>query len=172
MRRLRPTFRISQFNGRYFMSIPKKNLLFNRVVFVLLIMMRVSFFVIFPISFSCIVAQAQEGEGVQVGSEDKGKIVNRQGTEMGSIDENGNVLNISGILMGSADSEGRILNGNGIDVGKVTKEGNVMNQSETIIGSVNANGEIFNVSGYKMGEVKGENDLKRIGAAARLIILK
>jgi len=102
----------------------------------------------------------------------KAEIANRHGTEMGSVDGNGNVLNISGILMGSADKEGNIINANGIDVGKVTKEGYVLNQSETKLGSVNSTGEIFNVSGGKMGEVKGESDLNRIGAAARLIILK
>jgi hypothetical protein len=135
--------------------------------------------ILFLISVSGTDLKAQEdngaGEKTQENSAietNKGVIINRHGTEIGSIDENGNVLNISGILMGSVDSEGNILNGNGIDVGKVTKEGDVMNQSGTVLGSVNSNGEIFNVSGGKMGEVKGETNLNRIGAAARLIILK
>ena len=134
-------------------------------------------FLIISVSGTDLKAQEDNGAGETTQEKsaietNKGVIINRHGTEMGSIDESGNVLNISGILMGSVDSEGNILNGNGIDVGKVTKEGNVMNQSGNVLGSVNSNGEIFNVSGGKMGEVKGETDLNRIGAAGRLIILK
>ncbi len=129
-------------------------------------------FILLQVYSPYMAVHAQEIRAAETGPEGIKKIFNRHGTEMGSIDEKGNVLNISGILMGSVDSEGNILNGNGVDVGKVTSEGNVMNQSGTVLGSVNGNGEIFNVSGSKMGEVKGETDIKRTGAAARLIFLK
>jgi len=104
--------------------------------------------------------------------ENKGIIVNRYGTKIGSIDEAGNIYNISGTVLGSVDKDGDIFNFGKINIGKVTEEGKVMNQSGTVLGTVNNNGEIFNVSGLKMGEVKGENDLKRTGGAARVIVLK
>ena len=102
----------------------------------------------------------------------KGMIVNRYGTKIGSIDEEGNISNISGTVLGSVDKEGNIFNVSKINIGKVTQEGKVLNQSGTVRGTVNNNGEIFNVSGIRMGEVKGENDLKRAGAVARVILLK
>lgn len=105
-------------------------------------------------------------------AENKGMIVNRYGTQIGSIDEDGNIFNISGTVLGSVDKDGNIFNVSRINIGKVTEEGNVLNQSGTVLGTVNKNGEIFNVSGIRMGEVKGENDLKRAGAVARVILLR
>lgn len=105
-------------------------------------------------------------------NENKGMIINRHGTKIGSIDEDGNIYNISGTVLGSVDKDGNIFNVSKINIGKVTEEGKVMNQSGTVLGTVNTNGEIYNVSGLKMGEVKGENDLKRTGGVARVIVLK
>jgi len=116
-------------------------------------------------------AWAGEGDAAK-GDGNKGMIVNRHGTKMGSVDEDGNVYNISGTVLGSVDKDGNIFNISKINIGKVTQEGKVMNQSGTVLGTVNNKGEIFNVSGLRMGEVKGENDLKSTGAAARVIVLK
>ena len=115
---------------------------------------------------------AQETDTAEEGSADSLKIVNRYGNKLGSVDSQGNVLNISGILLGSVDNSGNIFNVSKINVGKVAADGSVLNQADTVLGSVNNKGEIFNVSGIKLGEVKGESDINRTGAAARLIIFK
>lgn len=127
--------------------------------------------VFFAILSAGITAGAGE-EGLAKEAENKGMIVNRYGTQIGSIDEDGNIFNISGTVLGSVDADGNIFNVSKINIGKVTGEGKVLNQSGTVLGTVNKNGEIFNVSGIRMGEVKGENDLKRAGAVARVILLR
>lgn len=114
---------------------------------------------------------AEENEGVK---EDLNKaiIVSSSGNELGSIDGKGNIAKTSGLIVGSVDDEGNIFNVSKINIGKVSSDGKVSNQSGTVLGSVNSDGDILNVSGTKVGAVKGEKDIKRIGAAARLMLLK
>lgn len=125
------------------------------------------FFAVLPAGMA-----AAEGDVAEKEDVSRGTIVNRYGTVMGSVDARGNIVNISGALLGTVDSEGNIFNVSKINIGKVTADGRIVNQSETFMGSVNNMGEIFNVSGRKLGEVKYENNLNRIGGAARLVILK
>lgn len=130
-----------------------------------------TFLLVFFILYAGMSAWAGEDNPAKE-AENKGMIVNRYGTQIGSIDEDGNIFNISGTLLGSVDEDGNIFNVSEINIGKVTEEGKVLNQSGTVLGTVNKNGEIFNISGIRMGEVKGENDVKRAGAVARVILLK
>jgi hypothetical protein len=102
----------------------------------------------------------------------RGKIFNLYGREMGKVDPQGKIFNAYGSNLGSVDISGTIFNVSNIIIGKVSDDGIISNQSGTVLGSVNEKGEIFNVSGNKLGEVRGESDIRKIGAAGRLIFFR
>jgi hypothetical protein len=104
--------------------------------------------------------------------EKKNNIFNAYDYELGRVDKEGIIYNQNGSILGSVDGEGIIYNVSKIRIGKVEPDGSILNQVDTKLGSVNDKGEIFNISQVKRGYVKDIKDIKLIGGAARLILLK
>jgi hypothetical protein len=133
------------------------------------IYMVIIFFIIqfcsVPALYSAEKKATDEGEKIN-------NVFNAYDHELGKVDKEGIIYNKRGSVLGSVDEEGKIYNISKIRIGKVEPDGSILNQVDTKLGSVNEKGEVFNINATKRGYVKDIKDIKLIGGAARLIILK
>jgi hypothetical protein len=140
----------------------------KRISFIKNHIWRISLFIV----FLCSPYVFAEVDSSKTKDEDKNNVYNLYDADLGKIEDDGTIYNKYGTLLGSVDDKGIIHNSHNVMIGEVKDDGTVVNQSGTKIGLVNMKGEVFNVSDRKVGSVKGVDDIKLIGGAARLLILK